>query len=444
MHILRKDIMRKTLSAALPALLTLTLVFNGTMAVLAAEDEPEKISGEMMQETTTDEPEETGSVKARENGSKETAGEKTPEDMPEKAGSGKSGENESEETASENAPEDESEETVQDETMEEEYGEDVQEDEPEEDLTPDIDIDLVFMPGSHIAVVSKNTKGDFWDRVHDGMEDAMKKINDFFTLSGDDKLTMTFEGPGDEKDVESQINTIDAVIAENPDVLCLCAGDMDSLQAQIEAASENGIPVVVFDSRVSDMSLVSSFISTDNQALGVMAGEKMAEALSGSGKVIAFCPQEKTSTSRERVEGFMSVLDTYEDIEVTEVIYDDQVEDMQEAMRESLANDPDINAVYCANDKMAEAYLSLRDKEDDQIIFIGTDGSRKQQEAVRDGVEYGFVSQNPYGMGYQTILAAVRLTDVDGRDNVSPELLIAPRWIDPSVIDDPENEDYLY
>lgn len=29
---------------------------------------------------------------------------------------------------------------------------------------------------------------------------------------------MTFEGPDNEEDVETQINTIDAVIAENPDV----------------------------------------------------------------------------------------------------------------------------------------------------------------------------------------------------------------------------------
>ena len=50
------------------------------------------------------------------------------------------------------------------------------------------------------------------------------------------QITMTFEGPDDEEDVESQINTLDAVIAENPSVVCLSAGDMDSCQAQLEAA----------------------------------------------------------------------------------------------------------------------------------------------------------------------------------------------------------------
>ena len=60
------------------------------------------------------------------------------------------------------------------------------------------------------------------------MEDAVKAINDAYSFKKDDQITMTFEGPDNEEDVESQINTIDAVLAENPDVLCISAGDMDS------------------------------------------------------------------------------------------------------------------------------------------------------------------------------------------------------------------------
>lgn len=307
-----------------------------------------------------------------------------------------------------------------------------------------VDSDLKFMPGSRIAVVTKNTKGAFWDQLHAGMEEAVKEVNDVFGLSGDDKITMTYEGPGDEKEVEDQINTLDAVIAENPDVLCLCAGDMDSCQAQLEEASDNGIPVVVFDSRVADMSLVAAYRTTDNQMLGTIAGEKMAEALDGSGEIIVFSAQEKTSTSRERVEGFLDVLDDYSDIHVNEIIYDDQVEDMAAAMQEALESDPEVDAVYCANDNTSLVFLSLPHDEENPLIFIGTDASKKQQEAIRDGRELGCVSQNPYAMGYQTILTAVRLTDVDAPADIEEELLIEPKWIDADNLDDPEIKEYLY
>ena len=105
-------------------------------------------------------------------------------------------------------------------------------------------------PGSHIAVVVKNTKSSFWNSVKKGMDQAVKDLNQKMGYKGEDKIKISFEGPTEETDVESQINIIDAVLSENPSVLCLAAIDMESCQAQLEAAAENDIPVVVLDSGV--------------------------------------------------------------------------------------------------------------------------------------------------------------------------------------------------
>ena len=142
---------------------------------------------------------------------------------------------------------------------------------------PEIDTTLSIESGARIAVVSKSKKGEFWDKVKEGMEAAVKDVNEAYGFKKDKQITMTFEGPDDEEDVESQINTLDAVIAENPSVVCLSAGDMDSCQAQLEAAKENGIPVVAFDSNVSDDELVAAFRGTDNAYAGKLAAEKIVE-----------------------------------------------------------------------------------------------------------------------------------------------------------------------
>ncbi|HJD26395.1 MAG TPA: substrate-binding domain-containing protein, partial [Candidatus Blautia intestinipullorum] len=115
------------------------------------------------------------------------------------------------------------------------------EENPEEERAARIDTSIPVQAGSRIAVVSKNVSGEFWDLIRQGMEDAVKDINTAYGFESDDKVTMTFEGPDDELNVEAQVNTLDAVIAENPTVLCLSASDMDSLQAQLESAAENGI-----------------------------------------------------------------------------------------------------------------------------------------------------------------------------------------------------------
>ena len=345
--------------------------------------------------------------------------------------------------------------------------------------------------GSRIAVVSKNVKGEFWDMVHSGMNAAVKDINTAFGLKGDDQINMTFEGPDDEQNVEEQVNTLDAVIAENPAVLCLSASDMDSCQAQIETANENGIPVIVFDSNVSGSELISAFRGTDNERVGELGAEKMAEALGETGKVVVFAAQEKTESSKKRVDTFAEALAEYPDMELSEVIYMDQVEDMSAAMAETLEKTPELDGVFCTNADVADLYLGVEKNEEQQPVMIGVDATTKQQAAVEAGKEYGIISQDPYEMGYQTILAALETlrlpgaeTDTDNggadefevsedteitgdieltadesqeieelpEDTPTAEIpqpaekvsLLEPAWINADNMNDPANSNYIY
>ena len=139
-------------------------------------------------------------------------------------------------------------------------------------------------PGSRIAVVVKNTKTGFWKSVEKGMDAAVADLNEKMGYKGEDKIKLTFEGPGAETDVESQINIIDAVLSENPAILCLAAIDMESCQAQVEEATLNGIPVIVLDSGVENVQ-VNAVCATDNYAAGAEAAKKLAEAIGDKGQV---------------------------------------------------------------------------------------------------------------------------------------------------------------
>ena len=283
--------------------------------------------------------------------------------------------------------------------------------EDESPLIPEIDTDIKIHAGSRIAVVSKCVKGEYWKMVKKGMEDAVKEINKAYGYKKDDQITMTFEGPDNEEDVETQINTIDAVIAENPDVLCISASDMDSCEAQLEAAKENGIPVIAFDSNVAEKKLVKAYRGTDNVQVGKMAAYQLGSALGKMGKVAVFSAQQKTKSVQDRVEGFMNNIGKYGDIEVVETIYSDQVDDMEASMKEVLEKYPTLDGVFCTNADITEMYLNLeKSDEHDAPALVGVDATTKQQEAIRNGEEIGCVSQQPYAMGYQTIWAAVETT----------------------------------
>ena len=315
----------------------------------------------------------------------------------------------------------------------------------ETELETQIDTSAPVTAGSRIAVVSKSVDGEFWKAIRTGMEDAVNDVNAAYGYTSDDQITMTFEGASYEQDVEKQINTLDAVIAENPTVLCLSAVDDDSCQAQIEAAKENGISVVAFDSNVTDSDMIAAVRGSDNTSVGKLAGEKLADAIGKSGKVAIFSAQEKTESSRKRVEGFKEAISAYSDISVVQELYMDKVEDMQSAIESTLQSYPDLAGVFCTNADVSDLYLDTEKTGDHVLTMVGVDATSKQQEAIRNGVEAGVVSQNPYRIGYQTILAAVQLTvpkeEVSG---VERTVLYDPAWIDSSSLDDPEYSDYLY
>lgn len=315
----------------------------------------------------------------------------------------------------------------------------------------EIDTSVPVAAGSRIAVVAKTVNGEYWKSVKSGMEAAVKDINAAFGFGKDDEITMTFEGPSDEQDVETQVNTLDAVIAENPTVLCLAASDMDSCQAQLEAAGENGIPVISFDSNVLENDLVTAFVGTDNAAVGRIAGEKMADYLNGSGKVAIFSVQEKTDSIQKRVEGFEDALSAHEGITIVKKIYADQVDDISAAMTEVLDSYPDLAGVYCTNEDIAELYLGLDEPDEMSPVMIGVDASSGQQDAIQKGMEKGCVSQDPYEVGYQTILTAAHASISDNKGDQSAqslqldkETLLSPQWIDESNIADDAYSRYLY
>ena len=95
---------------------------------------------------------------------------------------------------------------------------------------------LILEKGSRIAFVVKNTETGYWKAVKQGIDQAIQELNENLRYEGDDKIQYTYEGPKEETAVDEQVNIVDAVVSEHPDVLCLAAIDMYSCVAQLEYA----------------------------------------------------------------------------------------------------------------------------------------------------------------------------------------------------------------
>lgn len=295
-------------------------------------------------------------------------------------------------------------------------------------------------PGTRIAVVVKNTKTGFWKNVKKGMDDAVEDLNEKMGYKGEDKIKISFEGPGNETDVESQINIIDAVLSENPSILCLAAIDMESCQPQVEEATLNGIPVVVLDSGVQSEQ-VNAICATDNYAAGTEAAKKMAEALGEKGQVAIMAHVETSESSQKRVAGFTDEMKNHPEIEIVNISYENEEISMSELAEAVLKLYPEVKGYYCTNEIATNNVLDIVNTSDKEVKVIGFDSGEKQIKAVKDGVELGMFAQNPYGMGYATIVAGVRADQ--GLEN-DAFINTGYQWIDSTSIELPEYKNYLY
>lgn len=313
-----------------------------------------------------------------------------------------------------------------------------------QDLTADYTTmkDLPVEKGTYIAVVAKGLNSSYWDSVKKGSEIAIKELNQELGYTGNDKVRITFEGPSNNSDVDAQINILDAVLADNPSVLCLSAVDMQSCSAQLETAQENGIPVVIIDSGVEN-NLIAAACATNNYSAGAEAAKKMSEAIDDSGEVAVMAHQETAQSSIDRVKGFTEeIANNHPGIQIVETSYEDEKKSVKEMAIESFKDHPELSGYFGTNEKMAVGVIdAMGEAKNDTVKVIGFDSGEVQQKAIKDGKEYGMISQNPYGMGYASMVTAARLA---AHLPVDTYISSGYQWIDQSSISLPENHQYLY
>lgn len=301
--------------------------------------------------------------------------------------------------------------------------------------------------GIHIAVVAKSTEGGYWKSMKKYMKEAVEYINTFYGLEGERAVQVTFEGPDSEEEVEEQINTIDAVLAENPSVLCLAAIDMNSCQAQMETARDNGIPVVLFDSKVKNGD-GNVFCATDNQAAGAEAARQLCAAMDQTGKAVVFADAPYSQAAQSRVKGFRKeIRENYEDVKVERVFTGTEEAEGKstEAVIREVLEEGRVDGIFCTSQAIAEQALAvLEDYPEKEIPLVGFDAGRQQMQAIHEGRETGAVVQDIPHMARQTIQAAFYAALPSQPDGTQENIKVEHVWVDEQSLKEAEATGILY
>ena len=285
----------------------------------------------------------------------------------------------------------------------------------------------------YIPLISKGFQHQFWQAVKSGADQAADELG----------VRITFEGPDNETMVDRQIDMLAAALANNPSAVGFAALDSQAAIPLLRQASEAGIPIVAFDSGV-DSDIPVTTATTDNVAAAALAADKMAEMIGGSGKVAVVAHDQTSRTGIDRRDGFLNRMKSeYPDIEVVSVQYGqgDQLQSTEVAKAILTAN-PDLNGMFGTNEGSAIGIVNaIRETGTTGLAIIGYDSGKAQTDAIREGLMSGAITQNPVGIGYETVKAAVAALN---GETLEPVIDTGFYYYDQSNIDDPEIQALLY
>ena len=258
---------------------------------------------------------------------------------------------------------------------------------------------MVSAEDIYIPLVSKGFQHQFWQAVKAGAEQAADEYN----------VTITFEGPDNETMVDRQIDMLAAALANNPKAIGFAALDSQAAIPLLKQANDKGIPIIAFDSGV-DSDIPVSTATTDNLAAAGLAADKMAEMLGGKGKVAVVAHDQTSRTGIDRRDGFVNrIAEKYPDIEVVTVQYGqgDHLKST-EVTKAILTANPDLNGIFGTNEGSAIGVVNgVQELGTEGLVIIGYDSGKAQKDAIKSGLMAGAITQNPVGIGYETVKAAV-------------------------------------
>ena len=362
--------------------------------------------------------------------------------------------------------------------------------------------DLDLEPGTYISVIGKMENSPYWKQVQEGVRQAADDINEKLGYTGEDKVKVLFNAPSDSEDIDEQVNILDEEMSRYPDVIAIASIDEDSSAVQFDLAIGNGIPIVAFDSRNSYQGIQCTCM-TDNTEAAANGAEKLCEVIGDSGEAALLVQDSVSGNAREREEAFRQELSAdHPGVSIVETIYLDQLEEMkrQAAAEElgvtpeelnawteaasGLGTDPDSDtgedpiseeaktkledidsiAGGMSDEETVAYYLSkhpelkgcfgtnadavvlgleaLRYMEkSEDIALVGFDSGKEQLEALDSGEIDGLIVQNPFGMGYATVVAAARTILEIGNEAV---VNTGYTWVDKENMEDEAVQLMLY
>ncbi|MGC5026837.1 ABC transporter substrate-binding protein [Tsukamurella sp. DT100] len=283
-----------------------------------------------------------------------------------------------------------------------------------------------------IAIISKGYQHQFWKAVNKGAEESAKELG----------KTITFEGPDNETQVEKQVQLLQTALDRNPSAIAIAALDSAAVAPILQQAKDKGIPVVAFDSGV-DSDIPVTTASTDNKAAAAEAAKRMVDLIGGKGEIGVIAHDQTSKTGVDRRDGFTEwIKANAPGVRIVDVQYGGDPAKAADLAATMMQAYPNLAGLYGTNEGAATGIVHAAQRANKPAIkIIGFDSGAAQIDAIRSGLMAGAITQNPVGIGRETVAAAVKA--IKG-ESLPKTIDTGFYWYDKTNVDDPKIAGSLY
>nr|WP_308741957.1 ABC transporter substrate-binding protein [uncultured Anaerocolumna sp.] len=294
----------------------------------------------------------------------------------------------------------------------------------------------------NISVIIKATDSDYWQTLLLGAKAAAEESNG--------KVIVTTAGPASETGISEQVTILENVVSAKPDGIVLASISSDATVPAVEDAVNAGIPVVTVDNRLST-DVYTQHLATNHYKAAASAAEDMVKQWEAKGidpvgkKVVAISADSGSPVNQARVEGFLDkIRELVPDIQVIETQYcDNDISKALDAVDNLILANSDLIGIFGDNNHMGDGIANSiqQNEKQDGIISYAFDSDDTEIAAIRDGYLTGIVVQDPYGMGYEGVLAVV--SALEGK-NIEHDVIAATTLVTKDNIENENVQSLLY
>ncbi|MGO0062677.1 substrate-binding domain-containing protein [Brevibacillus fluminis] len=208
-----------------------------------------------------------------------------------------------------------------------------------------------------------------------------------------------------------QLSDVENLLQQKLDVLVIDPADSDAIAEAVKKANDANVPVFTID-RNSNGGEVVTHIGFDAIKSGNIAGDFLAKALNGKGKVVEIQGIMGTNVARDRSKGFNEAMAKHPDMKViAQQAADFDRGKAMSVMENILQAQPEIDAVYAANDEMALGALAAIEAAGrlDKITLIGCDAVDPAIEAIKSGKMEATIAEPPFFLGREAMKTAGKI-----------------------------------